>query len=90
MPTRYEPAIDLDAITAIDVHTHVEADGHGHYSLDRELMDASAAYFKADQLRTPTIDDIADHYRQRQMAAVVFTVDSSSETGHPAVGRHRV
>ena len=85
MTTRYEPAIDLDQVVAIDVHTHVESDGHGHHSLDDELMDASAAYFKAGQLRTPTLDQIAEHYRERNMAAVVFTVDASTETGHPAL-----
>ena len=90
MTTRYEPAIDLDAVVAIDVHTHVEADGHGHFSLDDELMDASAAYFKADQLRTPTLDDIAAHYRERSMAAVVFTVDASTATGHPALSSEEI
>jgi predicted TIM-barrel fold metal-dependent hydrolase len=90
MTTRYEPAIDLDAIVAIDVHTHVEADGHGHFSLDDELMDASAAYFKADQLRTPTLDDIAAHYRERSMAAVVFTVDAETATGHPALSSEEI
>jgi uncharacterized protein len=88
--TRYQPAIDLDAIVAIDMHTHVEADAHGHFSLDDELMDASAAYFKADQLRTPTLDDIAAHYRERSMAAVVFTVDASSATGHPALSSEEI
>ena len=29
--TRYEPAIDLDALEAIDVHVHIEIDEHGHY-----------------------------------------------------------
>ena len=90
MITRYEPALDLDAIVAIDVHTHVEADGHGHFSLDDELMDASAAYFKADQLRTPTLDDIAAHYRERSMAAVVFTVDAGTATGHPALSSEEI
>ncbi len=90
MTTRYEPAIDLDSIVAIDVHTHVEADAHGHFSLDDELMDASAAYFKADQLRTPTLDDIAAHYRERSMAAVVFTVDATSATGHPALSSEEI
>jgi predicted TIM-barrel fold metal-dependent hydrolase len=90
MTTRYEPAIDLDAVVAIDVHTHVEADGHGHFSLGDELMDASAAYFKADQLRTPTLDDIAAHYRGRSMAAVVFTVDASTATGHPALSSEEI
>ncbi|WP_243060071.1 amidohydrolase family protein [Nocardioides sp. SR21] len=87
---RYEPAIDLDAIVALDVHTHVEADDHGHFSLDQELMDASAAYFKADQDRTPTLDRIAAHYRERSMAAVVFTVDAETETGHPALSSEEI
>jgi predicted TIM-barrel fold metal-dependent hydrolase len=81
--TRYEPAVDLDAVVAIDMHTHVEADGQGHYSLDEELMDASAAYFRSGQPRTPTVDEIASYYRARNMAAVVFTVDAESESGHP-------
>ena len=90
MTIRYEPAIDLDAIVAIDVHTHVEADAHGQFSLDQELMNASATYFRADQPRTPTIHDIAEHYRERRMAAVVFTVDSSSATGHPALSSEEI
>ncbi len=90
MPTTYRPAIDVDALVAIDVHTHVEADGHGHHSLDQELMQASAAYFKADQLRTPTLDQIAEHYRARSMAAVVFTVDATTVTGHPALSSEEI
>lgn len=90
MVERYEPAIDLDSIRAIDVHTHIEADDHGHFSLDEELMDASAAYFKADQLRTPTLDQVAEHYRERHMAAIVFTVDAATETGHPALSSEEI
>ena len=81
--TRYEPAVDLDAIVALDVHVHVEADGHGHLSLDQELMDASAAYFRSGESRTPTVDDLAERYRTAGMAAVVFTVDAETATGHP-------
>ena len=44
-----------DSLTAVDVHVHIEADGHGHYSLDDELIAASAKYFKADHDRTPTL-----------------------------------
>lgn len=86
----YESAIDVDSLVAIDVHTHVEADGHGHFSLDDELMDASARYFKADAIRTPTIDQIAEHYRERQMAAVVFTVDAEREMGHPPLSSEEI
>ena len=82
--------MNLDELTAIDVHVHVEQDAHGHLSLDSELMDASAAYFKADALRTPTVEQIAAHYRERRMAAVVFTVDTTSATGHPALSSEEI
>jgi predicted TIM-barrel fold metal-dependent hydrolase len=71
-----------DSLTAVDVHVHIEADGHGHYSLDDELIAASAKYFKADHDRTPTLEQIAERYRSLKMAAVVFTVDAGTATGH--------
>jgi uncharacterized protein len=80
--SKYEYGIDFDAIDAIDVHTHVEIDGCGHRSLDDELMAASEQYFKSGAERTPTIQTIAEHYRTRNMAAVVFTVDAATATGH--------
>jgi hypothetical protein len=83
-------AIDLATITAIDTHVHVESDGHGHHSLDEELMAASAAYFKAGRNRTPSLPEIADYYRTRRMAAVVFTVDAHTATGHPALSSERI
>ncbi len=82
--------IDLDAITAIDTHVHVESDGHGHCSLDEELLSASAAYFKAGADRTPDLDAIAGYYRERGLAAVVFTVDAHVATGHPALSSEEI
>jgi predicted TIM-barrel fold metal-dependent hydrolase len=82
--------MQTDALTAIDVHVHIESDGHGHYSLDQELMDASARYFRADHDRTPTLEAIADTYRALNMAAVVFTVDASTATGHPALSSEEI
>ncbi|WHU47121.1 4-hydroxyphenyl-beta-ketoacyl-CoA hydrolase [Gordonia sp. L191] len=82
MSTRYECAVDFDTIDAIDIHTHVEIDGCGHRSLDDELMAASEKYFRSGEKRTPGIESIAEHYRQRNMAAVVFTVDAHSASGH--------
>ncbi|GAA4617269.1 4-hydroxyphenyl-beta-ketoacyl-CoA hydrolase [Saccharopolyspora hordei] len=81
--SRYEYGIDFSAVEAIDIHTHVEIDSSGHRSLDDELMTASEKYFKSGAERTPSIDSVAEHYRERNMAAVVFTVDASSTTGHP-------
>jgi predicted TIM-barrel fold metal-dependent hydrolase len=77
--------MSIPSLSAIDVHVHIESDGHGHFSLDDELMDASAAYFKAGHDRTPSLEQIADLYRSLQMAAVVFTVDASTATGHAAL-----
>src|ERR687894_1652975 len=82
--------MDLASLDAIDVHVHVEQDGHGCLSLDRELIDASAKYFKADQDRTPTVAAIAEHYRARRLAAVVFTVDATAGTGHPALSSEEI
>ncbi|TMR41374.1 amidohydrolase family protein [Actinomadura geliboluensis] len=82
--------LDLAALEAIDVHVHVEADGHGHLSLPEEFMEASAKYFGADQNRTPTIDEIAAYYRERRTAAVVFTVDMENATGHPAISSEEI
>jgi len=85
------PAVfDLATLTAIDVHVHVESDGHGHCALDDELMDASAAYFRSSENRTPTVADIAAHYRARKIAAVVFTVDAAGATGHPALSSEQI
>nr|WP_225956144.1 4-hydroxyphenyl-beta-ketoacyl-CoA hydrolase [Amycolatopsis lexingtonensis] len=82
--------VELSALTAIDVHTHVEQDGHGCFALDQELLDASAKYFHAGQDRTPTVATIAEHYRARNMAAVVFTVEAPSATGHPALSSEEI
>ncbi|MCR2800261.1 amidohydrolase family protein [Microbacterium sp. zg-Y818] len=82
--TRYSPAIDIDAITAIDVHVHVEIDAHGHSSLPEDLTEAAAKYFATDG-PSPDLDAIAAYYRERRMAAVVFTVDSETNLGHPAI-----
>jgi predicted TIM-barrel fold metal-dependent hydrolase len=82
--------MQTDSLAAIDVHVHIETDGHGHYSLDQELMDASARYFRADHDRTPTLAQIADMYRSLNMAAVVFTVDASTATGHLAISSEEI
>ena len=79
---KYEYGIDFDAIDAIDIHTHVEVDSHGRQAYDDELIAATNEYFKLGPERSTTVDAVADHYRQRNTAAVVFTIDSESTSGH--------
>lgn len=88
--TMYSPRIDVESIVALDVHTHVEADAHGHFSLDEELMEASATYFRGDHPRTPTVDQLADYYRARNMAAVIFTIDARTGLDHPPLSSEEI
>jgi predicted TIM-barrel fold metal-dependent hydrolase len=81
--------IDLGAVTAIDVHVHVEQDLHGSLSMDDELLEAAAKYFKGEP-HHPTVPEIAAHYRALHMAAVVFTVDSELATGHPTLSNEEI
>lgn len=83
-------AINLDELVAIDVHTHAEMSSDGHGSLSPDLFGASAAYFKSNTERQPTIPQMADYYRERRMAAVVFTVDAEHATGHPRITNEEV
>jgi len=81
--------LDLHALVAIDVHVHVEQDLHGHLSMDDELLAAAAEYFKGEPYH-PTVPQIAEDYRSKNMAAVVFTVDSELTTGHPALSNEEI
>ena len=83
-------SFDLDHLVAIDTHVHVEQDSTGCCSLDQELLDASAAYFKGHDNRTPTVGDLADYYRERRIGAVVFTVDATTAMGHAALSSHEI
>jgi len=87
--TRYEPAIDLGAIDAIDVHVHIEVDAHGHASLPADLVEAASKYFSTDGPR-PDLDSIAEYYRERRTAAVVFTVDAETQLGQPPLSSEEI
>ena len=87
--TRYEPAIDLDAIDAIDVHVHIEVDAHGHASLPADLVEAASKYFSTDGPR-PDLESIAEYYRERRTAAVVFTVDAETQLGQPPLSSEEI
>jgi hypothetical protein len=76
--------LDVASLTAIDVHTHVQrsvtvpAD-----TRPGESLDAMAAYFRTDAV-TYTVDELAGYYRERNMAAVTFTVDVAGRPDDPA------
>jgi predicted TIM-barrel fold metal-dependent hydrolase len=76
-------SIDVDKIVAIDVHTHAEIGRTGEDGLLPEWREAAAKYF--GEHAKPTVEDVAAYYRERNMAAVVFTVDAITQTGRAAV-----
>lgn len=85
-----KPSWQLDELVAIDVHTHAEVSKDGHGALSHELLGASAEYFKSEAHRQPTIPEVAGYYRERKMAAVIFTVDAEHATGHPPIRNEEV
>ncbi|ANZ21168.1 putative TIM-barrel fold metal-dependent hydrolase [Streptomyces noursei ATCC 11455] len=82
--------IDPASLTAIDVHTHCEVSARGQASLPAELHDASSAYFKVRGARKPTLRETAAYYRERRMAAVIFTVDAEHATGTAPVPNEEI
>jgi predicted TIM-barrel fold metal-dependent hydrolase len=80
----YTPAIDVDRLEAVDVHVHVEVGSDGHSSLPPALAEAASRYFRTDGV-TPDLAGIASYYRERRMAAVVFTVDARTQLGHDPI-----
>ncbi|GAA3756396.1 4-hydroxyphenyl-beta-ketoacyl-CoA hydrolase [Microbacterium kribbense] len=87
--TRYEPAIDVAALDAIDVHVHIEDDGHGGNSLPAELAAAADKYFGAGG-PARDIDSVAAYYRERRTAAVVFTVDAETQLHHAPISNEDI
>lgn len=74
-------SIDVGAIRALDIHVHVSIDASGRTASPQALSEAMANYFGSSQpLRT--VDETAEYYRERQMAAVVFRVDATTNLNH--------
>jgi predicted TIM-barrel fold metal-dependent hydrolase len=81
--------LTLEDAVAIDIHSHVEMSKAGGDSLPDELRDAAVRHFRGQSAR-PTAVELAQHYRERRMMAVVFTVDSESVTGQPRVPNEEI
>jgi predicted TIM-barrel fold metal-dependent hydrolase len=80
--------IDVGKVVAIDVHVHAEVSRDGRDGMPPEYREAAARYFKSHTL--PTADDVAAYYRERNMAAVIFTVDFELQTGRPPIPNEEI
>jgi uncharacterized protein len=87
---RLANVIALDDITAIDVHTHAERNADEPQDpVTGEVLAAAAKYFGGHPPQ-PTAEEVAQHYRERKMLAVVFTVDDEAGMGRRRLGNQEV
>jgi predicted TIM-barrel fold metal-dependent hydrolase len=77
-------AIDVDRLVAFDVHTHVHKSVRGEQP-GRAGAEDMGEYFGIGTMPEYSVPELAGYYRERRMAAVVFGVDSVSQTGEEPV-----
>lgn len=76
-------------VVAIDVHAHAMYTHPQEVDADEVVDDAAAEYFGAESTY-PTLDEVAEHYRSRNMACVVFSVDNESVDGRAWVSNEDI
>lgn len=76
-------SIDVNSITAIDVHVHMEHSGQ------KSATDRAAKQYFGDSGVSHDQRSLADYYRSRKIACVVFTVDETL-SGRPSVSNESV
>lgn len=73
--------MDREHLVAIDVHVHANTSQRVPDDPEwRAVQEASGRYFKEEGPQ-PTIPEIVNYYRERNLACVLFTVDIESTTG---------
>jgi len=86
---KYQAKLNLDQLVAIDVHTHANISQRQPRDPCSVIFDeAMAKYFKSSV--PPTIPEVAQYYRERKLAAVIFTVDNEAEMGHTRIANEEV
>ena len=82
--------IDLDALIAIDIHTHAEMSTRMLPDVaEAEALEARGRYFRYE-VKHPTIAQMATYYREKKIAFVVFTVDHERGMGLTRISNEEV
>jgi predicted TIM-barrel fold metal-dependent hydrolase len=87
--SKYQPKLDLEKLVAIDIHTHATISGRAPrdpcaHAFDEQMV----KYFRSG--KAPTIAEVAQYYRERNLAAVIFTVDAEAGAGHWRIANEEV
>ncbi len=87
--SKYQAKLDLGQIVALDIHTHASISTRAPRDPCSIIFDeAMSKYFKSAV--PPTIPQVAQYYRERKLAAVIFPVDSEAEMGHWRIANEEV
>ena len=87
--SKYQAKLNLEQIVALDIHTHASISSRAPRDPCSILFDeAMSKYFKSAV--PPTIPEVAQYYRERRLAAVIFPVDSEAEMGHWRIANEEV
>ena len=82
--------MNVGELVAIDIHTHAETSTRIlPDETEREMAEARGRYFRY-QAKHPTIAQMAEYYRARKMAFVVFSVDAERGMGFRGVSNEEV
>jgi predicted TIM-barrel fold metal-dependent hydrolase len=82
--------LDVAQVRAIDVHVHAERNTDQKPDpVTSEILAAAARYFGGTPPQ-PTAQEVADYYRERNLAAVIFNVDDEAGMGRRRLGSHEV
>ena len=72
------------------MHVHAERNhGEEQDPVTGEILAAAAEYF-GGHLPQPTAEEVAAYYRERELAAVLFTVDDEAGLGRRRLGNDEV
>ena len=83
--------MNVAELVAIDFHTHAKVPLSGvEDPLTKAQRIEASKMFKTDVDTAVTVEDVAAYYRERNMAAVVFGVDSESGTGEVPVSNEEI
>jgi uncharacterized protein len=87
--SKYQAKLKLEQIVALDIHTHASISTRAPRDPCSIIFDeAMSKYFKSTV--PPTIPEVAQYYRERKLAAVIFPVDSEAEMGHWRIANEEV
>ena len=82
--------VDLEKLVAIDVHVHAERNhDEPQDPVTTDLLEAAARYFGGSPPQ-PTAQEVADYYRERNLLAVIFTVDDEAGMGRRRIRNEEV